>query len=173
MTERRRSSVQLIARRMLLVIVFYFVCWTPYWINNLYRLFTIPPNRQTTQSTAANFDQFEEQSNFSIILATLSHFLVYANSALNPVFYGIFNLELRRQRDKQSIEQQNKRNRNNNRSMEQTDRHYMAHVNRQECEFMDLPDPAVSRNFLTVVYHQNAGQNPASEDSKNMTVSVL
>lgn len=72
-----------VGRHMLFVAIFYFVCWTPYWSLTLF-----------IQHRNGEDDKWGPP----LFLAV--HFLVYANSAINPLIYGVSNLEIRRQRIK-------------------------------------------------------------------------
>lgn len=91
--RRRRSStaVQDVGRRMIFVTIFYFICWTPYWLQTFFIQHT---------SSKPHDEEEEEEINWRPTLFLAVHFLVYTNSAINPLIYGIFNLEIRRQRIK-------------------------------------------------------------------------
>uniref|UniRef100_A0A915KJL9 G-protein coupled receptors family 1 profile domain-containing protein n=1 Tax=Romanomermis culicivorax TaxID=13658 RepID=A0A915KJL9_ROMCU len=112
--RRRHSTIRHVTRRMLAVSVFYFVCWTPYWFSNLYIQLSykgaslLPPNDtdasfiQFQNGTQAKSDDYPNVKHTSPlqwvpVLCLIFYLLVYANSAVNPFLYGVFNLELRRQ----------------------------------------------------------------------------
>uniref|UniRef100_A0A915IAX5 G-protein coupled receptors family 1 profile domain-containing protein n=1 Tax=Romanomermis culicivorax TaxID=13658 RepID=A0A915IAX5_ROMCU len=107
---RRRDTVHMITKRMIIVIVFYFACWTPYWGANLSihlsdDWFNVSILNQTEDmfSVGDSTTIVEDwgSSGFARwgpVVFLVLYLLVYANSAVNPFLYGVFNLELKRQR---------------------------------------------------------------------------
>lgn len=80
---RKSSTARRVAKKTTFLVVFYFVCWTPYWIITFY----------IHHAEHSIMDYYSW-----IPIAVLSiHILVYVNSAVNPLLYALLNMELRRQ----------------------------------------------------------------------------
>ncbi|GMR48041.1 hypothetical protein PMAYCL1PPCAC_18236 [Pristionchus mayeri] len=74
------SRVHQVTKRIVMVIFFYFFCWTPQW----------------TITLLINFEIFE-YSHMLLMVSLSAHVLVCFNSAANPLLYALINRELRAQ----------------------------------------------------------------------------
>lgn len=77
------SRTRTVTKRSFALVLFYFVCWTPFWVMSLF------------------ISNHPEPSDYVIITFYCLHGLVYLNSAMNPVFYALLNRELRKQQTQQ------------------------------------------------------------------------
>uniref|UniRef100_A0A915IRM2 G-protein coupled receptors family 1 profile domain-containing protein n=1 Tax=Romanomermis culicivorax TaxID=13658 RepID=A0A915IRM2_ROMCU len=122
--NRRRSKTRTVTKRTFALISFYFLCSTPYWIMTIWSMlsskFSMIPqgessrpldNSSTTLMTSLlnesdlSGENVTSPSNdpdndgpfdpTSIIVFYVVHSLVYVNSALNPIFYGFYNSQLK------------------------------------------------------------------------------
>ncbi|GMS95736.1 hypothetical protein PENTCL1PPCAC_17911, partial [Pristionchus entomophagus] len=74
------SRVHQVTKRIVMVIFFYFICWTPQW----------------TITLLINFEVFN-YNHFLLLISLSAHVLVCFNSAANPLLYALINRELRAQ----------------------------------------------------------------------------
>lgn len=82
--RRTQIPVKRITGATLLIVVFYFTCWTPYWVSTILGAF------------------ISETHNFGPLAAKIFyiiHSLVYVNSSFNWVFYAFLNSHLRYSHD--------------------------------------------------------------------------
>lgn len=79
----------------LMVILFYFVCWTPYWGLTMH-LVAVP---QDTDATPPPSAQEPAEELHHVLISYFFHSLVYVNSAFNWVFYALLNKHLRESHD--------------------------------------------------------------------------
>ncbi|CAP21825.2 Protein CBG00362 [Caenorhabditis briggsae] len=79
-----------VTKRIVAVILFYFLCWTPQWTLNIMSQFNLIAVSWMTPALSAMF--------------FVAHLLVCFNSAANPVLYAYINRELRTQHVRQCIE---------------------------------------------------------------------
>nr|QVK45657.1 G protein-coupled receptor [Proales similis] len=73
-SERRRKSHRKITKMVLMIIICYLVCWSPYWLTQIFFLVYHMLGREFSQ--------------LLLILAHLSQMVAYMNSALNPFIYS-------------------------------------------------------------------------------------
>ncbi|CAO4372156.1 unnamed protein product [Caenorhabditis nigoni] len=97
------NRVKKVTKRIVAVILFYFLCWTPQWTLNIMSQFNLIAVSWMTPALSAMF--------------FVAHLLVCFNSAANPVLYAYINRELRSQhvmamhRKRHSVCQQEHQNR--------------------------------------------------------------
>ncbi|TMS36787.1 hypothetical protein L596_003869 [Steinernema carpocapsae] len=109
----RRTSISLgrVVKCSVMVVAFYFICWTPYWAMRFISIFQpdvmignetyeAAENTTTTNYTENIFETLEESEPESmgaltILLFYLLHALPYAQSAFNWLFYAFLNRNLR------------------------------------------------------------------------------
>uniref|UniRef100_A0A8R1HU79 G_PROTEIN_RECEP_F1_2 domain-containing protein n=1 Tax=Caenorhabditis japonica TaxID=281687 RepID=A0A8R1HU79_CAEJA len=77
------NRVKKVTKRIVAVILFYFLCWTPQWTLNIMSQFNLIAVSWMTPALSAMF--------------FVAHLLVCFNSAANPVLYAYINRELRTQ----------------------------------------------------------------------------
>ncbi|CAB3409360.1 unnamed protein product [Caenorhabditis bovis] len=77
------SRVKKVTKRIVAVILFYFLCWTPQWTLNIMTQFNLIRVSWMTPALSAMF--------------FVAHLLVCFNSAANPILYAYINRELRNQ----------------------------------------------------------------------------
>ncbi|CAA16290.4 G-protein coupled receptors family 1 profile domain-containing protein [Caenorhabditis elegans] len=77
------NRVKKVTKRIVAVILFYFLCWTPQWTLNIMSQFNLIAVSWMTPALSAMF--------------FVAHLLVCFNSAANPVLYAYINRELRSQ----------------------------------------------------------------------------
>lgn len=80
--RQRRSYTRKVTQRTSILVIFYFLCWTPYWILHFSSFYI--------SSLGIEKDWIPK-------LFLLAHILAYLNSAVNPLLYALLNRELRRQ----------------------------------------------------------------------------
>uniref|UniRef100_A0A915IK17 G-protein coupled receptors family 1 profile domain-containing protein n=1 Tax=Romanomermis culicivorax TaxID=13658 RepID=A0A915IK17_ROMCU len=93
--QMRRPSwnrTNFVMRKIVLLVTFYFLCWAPYWLFNLYVHLTTGFETMNNENESHIAPQ-----NWLPAIGLFFHIMVYANSALNPFIYGLLNYELRRQ----------------------------------------------------------------------------
>lgn len=77
--RQKRSYTRKVTQRTSMLVVFYFCCWTPYWVIQFY------------------VAESETVVSWTPQLFISAYILVYFNSAVNPLLYALLNRELRRQ----------------------------------------------------------------------------
>lgn len=78
-----QDRLQKVTQRIVAVVLFYFLCWTPYWTLNILSQFNLIIVSWSTLTLSSIF--------FG------AHILICFNSAANPVLYALINRELRQQ----------------------------------------------------------------------------
>ena len=78
--NRRISQRRRLANMLFLVVVGFFVCWSPYSILESILIFSYPVR----------------QSNAFFVWMTFSFLFVFASSAINPIVYGFMSEEMRK-----------------------------------------------------------------------------
>uniref|UniRef100_A0AC34PUQ2 G-protein coupled receptors family 1 profile domain-containing protein n=1 Tax=Panagrolaimus sp. JU765 TaxID=591449 RepID=A0AC34PUQ2_9BILA len=78
-----QGRLQKVTQRIVAVVLFYFFCWSPYWMLNILSQFNLIIVSWSTLTLSSIF--------FG------AHILVCFNSAANPVLYALINRELRQQ----------------------------------------------------------------------------
>ncbi|VDM61335.1 unnamed protein product [Angiostrongylus costaricensis] len=103
-TVGRKTSISLsrVVKCSVMVVAFYFICWTPYWTMRIQALANeAEKNVGVTSSNNTNVDEFVEDMDESatpvngIFIMYLMHSLPYAQSAFNWLFYAFLNRNLR------------------------------------------------------------------------------
>lgn len=87
-TRQSQIPVKRVTFLTLSIVVFFFVCWTPYWSNVMYSYFY--------KSSDIGGEPY---------LLLVLHTLVYVNSSFNWIFYAFLNKHLRESRE--SLSEQN------------------------------------------------------------------
>ncbi|KHN81893.1 putative G-protein coupled receptor C06G4.5 [Toxocara canis] len=87
-----RSGIPLrrVATYTILIAVFYFVCWTPYWCSVLYAIYM-----------SIFSDARAESSELLLFVIYCVHLLPYFGSATNWILYGLLNTQLQMKHDSQ------------------------------------------------------------------------
>uniref|UniRef100_A0A0M3HPA0 G_PROTEIN_RECEP_F1_2 domain-containing protein n=2 Tax=Ascaris TaxID=6251 RepID=A0A0M3HPA0_ASCLU len=87
-----RSGIPLrrVATYTILIAVFYFVCWTPYWCSVLYAIYM-----------SIFSDARAESSELLLFVIYCVHLLPYFGSASNWILYGLLNTQLQMKHDAQ------------------------------------------------------------------------
>lgn len=80
--DNANKRARKVTTRSFLLVSFYFMCWTPFWIMSLY------------------ISSQQEPNEVIVIIFYFMHALVYLNSAVNPVLYIFSNSEFRNQNKK-------------------------------------------------------------------------
>ncbi|CAI5454721.1 unnamed protein product [Caenorhabditis angaria] len=118
--QKTSISLSRVVKCSVMVVAFYFICWTPYWIMRIHLMVItmitkISPNPENTNFTTAapNLNAttvsyhfaVEETTvttvatkksiDFEIVLMYMLHALPYAQSAFNWLFYAFLNRNLR------------------------------------------------------------------------------
>ncbi|CAI2352048.1 unnamed protein product [Caenorhabditis sp. 36 PRJEB53466] len=128
------NRVKKVTKRIVAVILFYFLCWTPQWTLNIMSQFNLIAVSWMTPALSAMF--------------FVAHLLVCFNSAANPVLYAYINRELRSQhvmamhRKRHSVCQDQQRLANNRLSMQSRPSDTSATV------FSKFSDNEEGRSFL-------------------------
>ncbi|VDO28585.1 unnamed protein product [Haemonchus placei] len=104
-TVGRKTSISLsrVVKCSVLVVAFYFICWTPYWTMRIQALaHEAEKNVGATYENGTRSDEFDEVIGDEtstpvngIFIMYLMHSLPYAQSAFNWLFYAFLNRNLR------------------------------------------------------------------------------
>uniref|UniRef100_A0AC35FIE6 G-protein coupled receptors family 1 profile domain-containing protein n=1 Tax=Panagrolaimus sp. PS1159 TaxID=55785 RepID=A0AC35FIE6_9BILA len=125
------DRLQKVTQRIVAVVLFYFLCWSPYWMLNILSQFNLIIVSWSTLTLSSIF--------FG------AHILICFNSAANPVLYALINRELRQQHVKAMLKRRQSLHTATHNAMEFIEKHSHRLV-AMKLTRLSVPSKADERN---------------------------